>query len=106
MDQVRDLFIFGCYTGLSYIDVFNLSPDNLAIGIDKNQWIYTSLKKTEQSVRIPLLPKALEIIEKYKTHPKVLATGKLLPVYSNQRLNSYLKEIVDLCGTNLTTMPS
>jgi site-specific recombinase XerD len=50
------------------------------------------------------LPKAWEIIEKYKAHPKVLATGKLLPVYSNQRLNSYLKEIADLCGIkkNLT----
>lgn len=98
IDQVRDLFVFSCYTGLSYIDVSNLTPDNLSIGIDKNQWIYTSRKKTEQSVKIPLLPKAMGIIEKYKDHPKVVASGKLLPVYSNQRLNSYLKEIADLCG--------
>jgi site-specific recombinase XerD len=49
-------------------------------------------------VRIPILPKAMEIIEKYKTHPLVLAKGKLLPVYSNQKLNAYLKEIADLCG--------
>ncbi|MFO8234724.1 MAG: site-specific integrase [Bacteroidales bacterium] len=98
IDQVRDIFVFSCYTGLSYIDVSKLTPENISIGIDKNQWLYTSRKKTEQPVKIPLLPKALEIIEKYKDHPKVVASGKLLPTYSNQRLNSYLKEIADLCG--------
>ena len=104
LNQIRDLFVFSCYTGLSYIDVYNLTPQNISLGIDNNQWLCTSRKKTEQPVKVPLLPKALEIIEKYKSHPKVLATGKLLPVYSNQRLNSYLKEIADLCGIkkNLT----
>jgi site-specific recombinase XerD len=104
LNQIRDLFVFSCYTGLSYIDVYNLTPQNISLGIDNNHWLSTSRKKTEQPVKIPLLPKALEIIEKYKAHPKVLATGKLLPVYSNQRLNSYLKEIADLCGIkkNLT----
>ncbi len=102
--QVKDLFVFSCYTGLAYIDVYNLTSENISIGIDNNQWITTSRKKTDQPVRVPLLPKALEIIEKYKSHPKVLASGKLLPVYSNQRLNSYLKEIADSCDIekNLT----
>jgi site-specific recombinase XerD len=51
-----------------------------------------------------LLPKALEIVEKYKTHPTVISKGKILPTYSNQKLNSYLKEIADVCGIekNLT----
>lgn len=104
IDQVRDIFVFSCYTGLSYIDVSKLTTENISLGIDKNQWLYTSRKKTEQPVKIPLLPKALEIIEKYKDHPKVVESGKLLPIYSNQRLNSYLKEIADLCGIkkNLT----
>ena len=104
LNQIWDLFVFSCYTGLSYIDVYNLTPQNISLGIDNNHWLSTSRKKTEQPVKIPLLPKAWEIIEKYKAHPKVLSTGKLLPVYSNQRLNSYMKEIADLCGIkkNLT----
>jgi site-specific recombinase XerD len=98
LQHAKDLFVFSCYTGLAYIDAFNLTPQNMSIGIDGGYWITTCRQKTDQPVRIPLLPKALEIIEKYKTHPFVLAKGKLLPVYSNQKLNAYLKEIADLCG--------
>lgn len=98
LQHAKDMFIFSCYTGLAYIDAYNLTPQNLCIGIDGEYWITTFRKKTDQPVRIPLLPKAMEIIEKYKTHPYVMAKGKLLPVYSNQKLNAYLKEIADLCG--------
>ena len=98
LQHAKDMFVFSCYTGLAYIDAFNLTPQNLSIGIDGDYWISTCRKKTDQPVRIPLLPKAMEIIEKYKTHPYVIAKGKLLPVYSNQKLNAYLKEIADLCG--------
>jgi len=98
LQHAKDMFVFSCYTGLAYIDAYNLTPQNLSIGIDGGYWINTCRKKTDQPVRIPLLPKAMEIIEKYKTHPYVLAKGKLLPVYSNQKLNAYLKEIADLCG--------
>lgn len=98
LQHAKDLFVFSCYTGLAYIDAFNLTPQNLSIGIDGEYWITTCRKKTDQPVRIPILPKAMAIIEKYKTHPFVIAKGKLLPVYSNQKLNAYLKEIADLCG--------
>jgi len=95
---VQDLFIFSCYTGLAYIDVYNLTPGNLVKGIDNNLWIITSRQKTNTPVKVPLLPKALEIIEKYKGHPQAIAEGKLLPLLTNQKLNSYLKEIADICN--------
>lgn len=94
---VKDLFVFGCYTGLAYIDVFNLTPANLVEKTKNSIWIATNRQKTNTAVRLPLLPKALAIIEKYKGHPVALAEGKLLPTLSNQKLNSYLKEIADIC---------
>lgn len=104
IEQVKDLFVFSCYTGLAYINVMRLTSQNLSIGIDGNRWIFTERKKTGEKVRIPLLPQAMEIIEKYKDHPSVINRGGLLTHMSNQKLNSYLKEIADLCGLekNLT----
>lgn len=95
---VRDLFVFSCYTGLAYIDAISLKAENIAIGIDGEYWITTFRQKTTQPVRIPLLPKALDIVDKYKTHPKALYKGTVFPVISNQKLNSYLKELADLCS--------
>jgi len=95
---VRDLFVFSCYSGLAYIDVMQLTTQNLTRGNDGEQWLITSRKKTKNSVHIPLLPKALEIIQAYGVHPRAVIAGKLFPSISNQRLNSYLKEIADLCG--------
>lgn len=104
LQQVKELFIFSCYTGLSYIDVMNLTRENITMGIDGDLWLNTSRQKTDNVVRVPLLQKALDMIEIYKDHPKALAEGKLFPNISNQRLNSYLKEIADLCeiDKNLT----
>ncbi|WP_233164280.1 site-specific integrase [Snuella sedimenti] len=101
---VKDLFIFSCYTGLSYIDIIELSSDNIVIGIDGNQWIMTARTKTKIPVKIPLLPKANDLIKKYKSHARTQNSGKLMPKISNQKLNSYLKEIADSCGLkkNLT----
>ena len=98
LELVKDVFIFCCYTGLSYIDVANLTNDNIRIGIDKERWIFIERTKTKTKSNIPLLSKPLEIIEKYKSHPVVLNENKLLPVLSNVKLNAYLKEIADLCG--------
>lgn len=97
LQVVKDLFIFSCYTGLAYIDVFNLTPANLVEKSANNIWIMTNRQKTNEPVKVPLLPKALEIVEKYKGHPQALAEGKVLPTLSNQKLNSYLKEIADMC---------
>lgn len=104
LQWVRDLFVFSCYTGLAYIDAMNLTPSNITIGIDGEYWLSTCRQKTDQPVRVPILPKAWEIIEKYKTHPRAVQRGAIFPMISNQKLNSYLKEIADLCGIekNLT----
>lgn len=98
LQWAKDLFIFSCYTGLAYCDLMSLTPQNISLGMDGEYWIMTSRKKTNQPVRIPLLPKALDLIEKYRSHPRALASGTLFPNLSNQKLNAYLKEIADLCG--------
>jgi integrase/recombinase XerD len=94
---VKDLFIFSCYTGLSYIDVMQLNEDNIAIGIDGGRWLITNRQKTHNKVKIPLLPIAEILIKKYNGHIKAKKTKTLFPNISNQKLNSYLKEIADLC---------
>jgi integrase len=97
LQSVRDIFIFSCYTGLSYADVQKLRTDELHIGIDKNLWIFTNRQKTGASTRMPLMPEALAIVDKYKAHPRCVVSGLLLPILSNQKMNSYLKEIADTC---------
>jgi len=98
LEWVKDLFVFSCYTGLAYIDTMRLSPSNIARGIDAEYWLVTSRQKTEVAVKVPLLTKALEIINKYKNHPRASVNYTLFPNISNQKLNSHLKEIADLCG--------
>lgn len=100
LNQVKDIFIFSCFTGLAYIDVKKLTKNNITVGIDGEKWIYTNRQKTDTRSNIPLLPIAEEIIAKYKEHPQCLNEGKLLPVLSNQKMNSYLKEMADVCGIN------
>ena len=100
ISQVRDIFVFSCYTGLSFIDVANLSPNHITLGMDGEKWIFTSRQKTKTPCHVPLLAPALDIIEKYKNHPAVINKDRLLPMLSNQKMNAYLKEIADLCGIN------
>lgn len=96
--QVRDIFVFSCYTGLAYADVKKLQRNEIVKGVDGELWIFTQRQKTDVASRIPLLPPAIVILNKYKKHPKCITEGTLLPVLSNQRMNSYLKEIADVCG--------
>ncbi len=104
LQEVKDLFIFSCYSGLAYIDVVTLTSANVMKGIDNTLWLITQRSKTGTPVKVPLLPKAIEIIDKYNDDIKCKAEGSLLPKMSNQRLNGYLKEIADICGIkkNLT----
>jgi len=97
LDLVKDIFIFSCYTGLAYIEVANLTEANVTIGCDGQQWIFTRREKTGSNQRIPILPIALDIINKYRGEDKVSKHGHLLPILSNQKMNSYLKEIADSC---------
>lgn len=100
LNQVRDIFIFSCYTGLAYIDVKKLTRNNISIGIDGEKWIFKNRQKTDTRSNIPLLPTAEAMLEKYKEHPQCLNEGRLLPVLSNQKMNAYLKEIADICKIN------
>ncbi len=100
LTEVRDVFLFQCYTGFSYTDLFEFDRNAVNIGIDQEYWITTHRKKTGNRESVPLLPIAMKIINQYKGHPECIAKNKLLPVNSNQRYNSYLKEIADLCGIN------
>ncbi|NGX84412.1 site-specific integrase [Aequorivita sp. KMM 9714] len=101
---VKDLFVFSCYTGISYVDIVQLTENNIVTGIDGSPWIMAKRVKTGAPFKIPLLPKAANLIDKYKDHYRTNNTSNLLPKLSNQKLNSYLKEIADLCGIkkNLT----
>jgi site-specific recombinase XerD len=98
--QVRDIFIFSCFTGLAYVDAKKLKRSEIVIGVDGERWIYTRRKKTDTPTRIPLLPVVLEIMDVYKDHPQCINQDCLLPVPSNCKLNAYLKEVADLCGIN------
>ncbi|WP_313778890.1 site-specific integrase [Flagellimonas onchidii] len=105
LDVVRDMFVFCCFTGLAYIDIKKLTPNNIVPHIDGSQWIQSARQKTRSKLGIPLLPTAMEIIDKYENHPRVKNGECVIPVLSNQKSNSYLKEIADRCGItkNLTT---
>jgi integrase len=98
ISEVRDVFIFCCFTGLSYVDVEQLAHDDITIGIDGERWISTKRQKTDTPTRIPLLPVAIEIMEKYKYYASRIRPNKIMPVGSNQKMNTYLKEIANTCG--------
>lgn len=104
LQLVRDLFLFACYTGMAYADVKKLCRAELERTADGLWWIKTRRQKTRQKSHIPLLSYAKEIIDRYTVLKDLTADQKVLPVMSNQKLNSYLKEIADMCGIekNLT----
>ena len=95
LEQIRDIFIFACYTGLSYVDVANLKEENIQEAFDRNLWIMTKRQKTNVNSNIRLLDIPRAILEKYQGKQK---DGKCLPVVSNQKVNEYLKEIATICG--------
>lgn len=100
LNLVKQFFVFSCYTGLAYNEVFKLSKSHIIEGFDGNLWIVMNRDKTSKPISVPLLPKALKIIEKY------LGNNDLIfPRISNQKYNSYLKEIAAILGVekNLTT---
>jgi site-specific recombinase XerD len=103
--EVRDVFVFCCFTGFSYIDVYQLTQKNIINGIDGGKWIVKNREKTKTNERVPLLPIAMEIIERYKEDLYCETKGCLLPVNTNQCYNAYLKEIATLCDIkkHLTT---
>lgn len=104
LNHVKDIFLFSCYTGLAYIDAYKLKRSDIVIGVDDGNWIITTRQKTESATRLPLLPPAQRIMDKYADHPRCVNRNSELPILSNQKMNSYLKEIADVCkiDKNLT----
>ncbi|WP_335965386.1 site-specific integrase [Galbibacter sp. PAP.153] len=100
LNQVRDIFVFSCFTGLAYADVKKLSKKDIVIGIDGQNWIKTKRTKTDTRSNIPILPIPQAIIDSYEVSQESFNSELLLPVLSNQKMNAYLKEIADLCGIN------
>lgn len=98
LDMVRDIFIFCCYTGLAFIDVYNLKPEHITEDAHGRKWIHKQRQKTEVEFFVPLLDYPLQLIEKYRNHPLCQNNKAVFPMYANQKMNSYLKEIADLCG--------
>ncbi|SES90592.1 Site-specific recombinase XerD [Draconibacterium orientale] len=95
---VRDIFLFACYTGLSYADISKLAKHHIRTGNDGKKWIIIDRTKNGSRCRVPLLPFAKNILKRYKNYPINVSKGLLLPVNSNQKMNAYLKEISDICG--------
>ncbi len=102
LNQVRDIFIFACFTGLAYVDVQKLTHDDILLGIDGSKWIKIKRTKTDTPSSIPILPEAQRILNKYVDYPQKKITNKLLPVASNQKVNAYLKEIAVGCKIKKT----
>ncbi|MFI3305286.1 MAG: site-specific integrase [Rikenellaceae bacterium] len=96
--QVRDVFVFCCFTGMAYADVNELAQEHIFTDGQGALWIKKRRKKTKVQFNVPILPPAKAIIDRYSNAPECAAKGVLLPVISNQKMNVYLKEIADVCG--------
>ncbi|MET4141478.1 site-specific integrase [Pedobacter sp. UYP1] len=96
LSQVRDFFLFSCYTGLSYADVQKLKTSDIRIGNDGEKWLFGYRKKTDTRLAVPLLPFARDILDRYKDHPFCINHDKAFPISSNQKMNEYLTEIAVL----------
>lgn len=92
IEQIRDMFVFCCYTGLAFMEMKNLEKKHIVKGFDGNQWIKMIRQKTQKTVSVPLLSQSANIIEKYQESDEVY----IFPRISNQKFNSYLKEIADV----------
>lgn len=105
LENVRDIFVFCCLTGLAFADVKELKREHLTTDEQGNMWIRKPREKTAVMSTIPLLKQPKAILQKYAFDLHCMESGKLLPVPSNQKMNAYMAEIATICGLNkkLTT---
>lgn len=105
LEIIRDIFTFCCFTGLAFTDIQQLKTEHIIKDNNGSLWVRKNRQKTKNMCNIPLIDAAVSLIEKYASYPHCIEKGILFPVPSNQRMNSYLKEIADVCGINkkLTT---
>lgn len=97
VQQIKDMFVFCCYTGLAFKEMSALKKTNIIKEFDGNLWISVQRAKTSRSYKVPLLPQAKKIMEKYKDEN----SEYVLPKMSNPKFNAYLKEIADVVGIKI-----
>ncbi len=95
---VRDIFVFSCFTGLAYSDIKKLKKSEIEKTPDGMLWIRTRRTKTNTTTHVPILGVPKSIINQYVKLDMLKSEDLILPVLSNQKTNSYLKEISDICG--------
>jgi len=100
LEEVRDVFVFCCYTGFAHAEIYKFNRNAVIRDINGDLLLSTIRAKTKRRESVPLLPIPLSIIDKYSNHPYCVNRDKLLPVKSNQRYNEYLKELMAICGIN------
>jgi site-specific recombinase XerD len=98
LNMIKDFFFFACYTGLSFVDLMNLKENNVVTGEDGGKWLKLFRQKSNEPTNIPLLEPARAIMAMYKDNPRSIAGGTIFPTISNQKVNSYLKEIAKMVG--------
>ena len=98
LNRVRDIFLFSCFTGLSFVDMKKLKRSEIKFDNNGHLRIFKGRQKTGTYAQIPLLPIANSILKKYENDEDCIAQDLLLPVLSNQKYNAYLKELGDICG--------
>lgn len=105
LDRIRDVFCFCALTGLAFTDADHLQWEHITTDEQGIQWIHKPREKTSVMSRVPLLPQAVRILQKYDSDETCKSRGKLLPVPSNSKMNAYLKELAGICNIpkNLTT---
>ncbi len=100
IQQIKDMFVFCCYTGLGFKEMTNLKKTNVVVEFDGELWLNIYRNKTSRSYKVPLLPKSKEIMEQYNDE----LSDSIFPSISNAHFNAYLKEVADVVGIefNLT----
>jgi site-specific recombinase XerD len=101
LSEVRDAFIFQCFTGFAFQDIYGLTQENIiVVGNNGERWLSKERGKTGVSEVVPILPVVEDLIAKYAAHPVCLKRKCLIPVNPNAKYNAYLKELAVICGIN------
>ena len=97
LEQVRDMFVFCCYTGFAYAELRRFAPGDVIVGIDREKWLSIKRQKTGTRESVPLLPIPLDTVEKYKLNEISIQQNKLFPSMSLSSYNRYLKQLALVC---------
>ena len=98
LEMVKKIFLFSCYSGLSFKEMENLKPKNIITSDNEVYWLNMTRQKTGKPYKVVMLPQAHQLIKDLQEYSGHIQTGKLLPIMSNQKYNAYLKEVADICG--------